>query len=308
MIYLAPLQGFTDYVYRKAYAQVFRGIDEFLIPYVTEKAGDIPAKYMKEVFPENNCDVKVVPQVLAANEDEFLFLVRKLYALGYRSFNLNMGCPYPMVIKRGRGAALLSDPERLERMFEAYFGEFSCPLSVKIRVGLNQPEEFLLLPEVLNRFPMEYVALHPRTAKQLYSGALHLGHVNEFRTKLNAALVLNGDIFTQSDFEERQNRFPDIHRWMLGRGVLMNPFLPDELTGYSPDRVQRMERLSRFHHLVYEGYLEAMDNEGNALNKLKQFWSYFCYAFPESRKVWKKIKKVKSMPVYLQIVNTVLLS
>ena len=90
-IYLAPLQGFTDFVYRKAYSEIFQGIDAFFIPYISVKNNQILKKYEKEIDLENNPQIRVIPQVLANSADEMLFLSEIVKEKGYNEINLNLG-------------------------------------------------------------------------------------------------------------------------------------------------------------------------------------------------------------------------
>ncbi len=298
MIYLAPLQGFTDFAYRKAYAQVFTGVDAYFIPYITMKNDLVLSKYRKEIILSNNPQQRVVPQVLAENSSEMLFMAEHLKDIGYSEINLNMGCPYPMVSNRGKGSGLLPFPEKLETILTSYFEKSSLELSIKLRVGLHSSEEIKQLIPVLNKFPLKEVILHPRIAEQLYSGTIIDDAFQFAQQNIKHKLVFNGDIFTISDFQNRKKQFPNTQSWMLGRGILMNPFLPAEINQIEiPENVRR-EKLRDFHRLMLESYLEIMDNEGNALNKLKQFWIYFSYNFPIQTKAFKQIKKSNSMHKY----------
>jgi len=298
MIYLAPLQGFTDFVYRKAYAQVFTGVDAYFIPYISMKNDLVLSKYRKEIILSNNPQQRVVPQVLAENSSEMLFMTDHLMDIGYSEINLNMGCPYPMVSNRGKGSGLLPFPEKLETILTSYFEKSSLELSVKLRVGLHSSEEIKQLIPVLNKFPLKEVILHPRIAKQLYSGTIMDDAFQFAQQNLKHKLVFNGDINTVSDFQNRNKQFPDIQTWMIGRGILMNPFLSAEINQIEIPVNVRREKLRDFHRLMLESYLGIMDNEGNALNKLKQFWIYFSYNFPIQTKAFKQIKKSNSMHKY----------
>lgn len=70
------------------------------------------------------------------------------------------------------------------------------------------------------------------------------------------------------------------------------------------EKDKKIERLKDFQESVFEGYLASMDNDGNVLNKMKQFWSYFCYNFSEPKKAFKSIKKTKSLTEYREKVRT----
>lgn len=295
MIYLAPIQGFTDYIFRNAYAEVFEGIDKYFIPYITVNHSDILHKHEREILPENNRQEKVVPQILAKDEAEFEFLLSILKSYGYTEANLNMGCPYPMVTNRGRGAALLEKPDVVRKMLELAFSNFNLKVSVKLRAGMTEPDQIQQIIPVLNDFPINEVILHPRIAKQLYKGSVFDMAFRVTAEQLEHQLVYNGDIFTVDDFQQRSTQFLQVSDWMLGRGVLMNLFLPAEVKGKQYAEEEKRFMLLQFHQLISESHLQIADNPGNALNKLKQFWIYFSYHFVNQAKVFKKIKKIRSI-------------
>lgn len=295
MIYLAPIQGFTDYIYRKAYSETFTGIDKFFIPYITLKNKEVLNKYKKEVLPENNPQEKVIPQVLAKDSKELLHLAKFLKVLGYHEINLNLGCPYPMVTNRTKGAGLLPHYNEIRIILSDFFEKEELKLSIKLRAGLDSPDELENVIPVLNEFPLTEVILHPRIAKQLYSGNIYTSAFQFAIDNLKHKLVYNGDIFSLSDYTENKEVFPKIDDWMLGRGILMDPLLPLEITEESFSADERITKLKEFHQLVYDEYLLKMDNTGNVLNKMKQFWSYFSYSFPNQKKTFKTIKKTKNL-------------
>ncbi len=302
-IYLAPIQGFTDFIYRKAYAAVFSHIDAFFIPYISVKNNTILSKHKRETALNNNSQKRVIPQVLAKNTDEFLFLSSYLKTTGYNEINLNLGCPYPMVTKRGKGAGLLNNTYEIEKMLDSFFAQTDLKLSVKLRAGLISPDEIKTVVPLLNRYPLTEVILHPRIAGQLYKGAVNEWAFRFAVENLKNKPVYNGDIFSVEAFEKRKLLFPETEKWMLGRGVLMNPFLPAEIKNRSFTDEERATKLKEFHRLMYEGYTETMDNPGNVINKMTQFWSYFSYSFPNQKKIFKAVKKAKSEESYNEAVR-----
>jgi tRNA-dihydrouridine synthase len=304
-IYLAPLQGFTDYVYRRAYYEIFNEIETWFIPYISVKNGAVLKKYEKEIIPQNNTQTNVVPQILVKHPDEVVYLTKILKDFGYTQINLNLGCPYPMVTNRGMGSGLLPFPNKIESILDAFFSRFDLSLSVKLRAGLDASEEIEKIIPVLNRFPLNEVILHPRIARQLYEGEV-LTTVFEFtQQNVKHPLVYNGNIFTRDDFRTRKQQFSQTSTWMLGRGVLMNPFLPAEIKGIQYSEKEKKQKLNDFHQRIYETYSAAMDNEGNVLNKMKQFWIYFSFAFPNQRKILKQVKKTRSVKLYLEGVHRI---
>nr|WP_321354293.1 tRNA-dihydrouridine synthase family protein [uncultured Draconibacterium sp.] len=305
MIYLAPLQGFTDYVYRASYAEVFNTVDTYFIPYISLKNNEIPNKYICEILPENNTQSRVVPQILAKDAAEFELLENVLTDNGYSEFNLNLGCPYPMVTNRGKGSGLLPFPEEIYMILDHFYSHSKGTLSVKLRAGLKSADELNKVVEVLNQFSLKEVILHARVASQLYSGEIDENAFSYATQNLKHKLAYNGDIFSEQDFLDKQKKFPGIDTWMLGRGILMNPLLPHEIKGISVSEEERADLLYTFHQTMLEHYLEIMDNEGNALNKMKQFWIYFAHCFPNPQKVFKHVKKVKALNKYNPTVKSI---
>ena len=303
-LYLAPLQGFTDFVYRKIYAQNFPWIDKYFIPYISVKNHEIIKKYEREVLPANNPQTNAIPQVLAANAEEILFLAQYLAGFGYTEINLNLGCPYPMVTHRGMGAGLLVSPNKIEQILEAFFANTNLRLSVKMRAGFLSPAEIENVVPVLNRFPLTEVILHPRVAKQLYTGEIHEQACQFAASNLSHRLVYNGDIVSVENLGKLQQKFQAATHFMLGRGILMNPFLPAEIKGIVLTATEKQEKLFAFHRKMLEEYLLVMDNRGNALNKMKQFWSWFSFSFENQKKLNKQIQKSKGLAEYQKITNT----
>lgn len=301
--YLAPMQGFTDYVYRKVFAQVFGAIDAYFIPYISVKNGEVLKKHKTELLPENNLQERVVPQVLVSSAEEIIFLARFLEELGYREVNLNLGCPYPMATNKGMGAGLLPFPEKISEILTAFYAESHLKLSVKMRSGFNSFSEIEKVIPVLNGFPLSEVILHPRVAKQMYEDTTDERSVDFALKNLQHRLVYNGDIHSKNNYDQFTLKFPEIHYFMLGRGVLMNPFLAETIKNGEPDEKSKWNKLQLFHNLMLEEYLAVMDNPGNALNKMKQFWIWFCHSFKDQKKCLKRIEKSKTMNDFKQAVR-----
>ncbi len=297
-LYLAPLQGFTDVVYRKAYNEIFSGIDAYFIPYVTIKNKKLLKKYEREILLANNTQTRVVPQVLAKDAEELLVLSDIIKNNGYSEINLNMGCPYPMVTNRGQGAGLLPHPEKLKTMLDAFFKQSNLSLSVKMRIGLTSINEIEDIVCVLNDFPVSEIIIHPRIAQQLYAGTIALKTFHFVSLNMKHKLIFNGDIISISTFERIKNLFPEIDTFMIGRGILQNPFLPGEIKNIHFSETEKNKKLYEFHQLILKYYYDWMDNDGNVLNKMKQFWIYFGMSFNDREKLLKRIKKIRSLTNY----------
>ncbi len=297
MIYLAPLQGFTDYTYRKVFSEYFGGVDAYFIPYISVKNAALLPKHIKEIIPENNPQKNVIPQVLFSNDNELQLLLTVIQSNGYKSVNLNLGCPYPMVTNRGKGSALLTDPEKLKNILHNSLKN-KLEISVKLRSGLTNETDILKIITVLNEFNLKEIIYHPRVASQLYRGEINSDLFQLVSEKSIHPVVYNGDILTLEDFVSRNQTFKNTSSWMIGRGILQNPYLPNEISGIYTSPDEKLIQLKNFHDELFENYSNQLSGGGHVLNRMRQFWIYFSYSFQNQHKTFKKIKKAKSIESY----------
>lgn len=299
-IYQAPLQGSTDFDFRRVLAESFGGIDKYFIPYLSfGKGREIKKSQLREVFPENNGVLPVVPQVLFSNEAEMFDLVNILIDYGYQEINLNLGCPYPMATNKGRGAAWLEKPEALNEILQQLYAKgFPAKFSVKMRAGMKNDQEAKAIFDVLNRFPLEELIFHPRTASQMYDGKANPQLFAEAILQAKHPMVYNGDILSVADLQELQTILPEQNSWMIGRGLLTNPALAAQLNGevFEPKALRKQMR--DFHDQLLEAYSARLQGDGHIVMKMSQFWAYFSESFENPHKAMKLVKKSSSLLKY----------
>lgn len=304
----SPLQGFTDFRFRNAFHKYFGGIDTFYAPYIRlDGKLKIKGSYQRDLDPENNIDMPVIPQVMTNDADEFLFVVNYIQELGYKELNWNLGCPYPMVTKRGMGSGLICDPGKIDHILERVHAETDVVVSMKMRMGYEHAEEILDVFPILDKYPLRNIAIHARIGKQLYKGGVNLDAFQRCIESTRHKLYYNGDITTVASFKAMQERFPSIDHFMMGRGLIADPFLPSMIknntTEYPEDR---FERFRLFHDTIYQQYDAALSGPTPIKMKMQGFWEYFAQAFDNPQKTFKKIKKANNPRAYQQAVDSIL--
>ena len=229
-IYLAPIQGITDRIYRNLFSVYFRGVDAAFAPFIS------PSKKMKpdnpqirELEPDLNTGVPVIPQIMTSSPEDFTALANDLFEMGYGTVNWNLGCPFRMVVKKGRGAGMLCHPDRIESFLEKTIPVLKPKLSLKLRTGLKCSDEALRLIPIFNRFDLDDLIIHPRTAAQMYGGDVDLEMFERCLNLSKHRVVYNGDIYSMEDFNTLASRFQQVKTWMIGRGLIGNPFLAEEI-------------------------------------------------------------------------------
>lgn len=305
----SPLQGFTDFRFRNAFNTYFGGIDTFYAPYIKLNGKlDIKKAYERDILPENNKNIEVIPQIMTNDADEFLFVANYVKQFAYNELNWNLGCPYPMVTKRGMGSGLINDAEKINLILDKVHSESDIVVSMKMRLGYENSHEILNVLPVLNKYPLKNIAIHARLGKQLYKGGVDLDSFQNCIDNTNHKLYYNGDITSVSKFKEMQQLFPTIDHWMIGRGLIADPFLPSMIKNNSEEYPKnKIELFTQFHETIYNEYGSALSGQSHLLQKMTHFWEYFSIIFINPHKTFKKIKKAKSIKAYDLAVKSILL-
>ena len=301
--YMAPLESVTTWIYRQAHAKIYGRLDKYFIPFLEpHEKRDFKTRELQEILPEHNKNIYAVPQILTNRSEGFIKLAKALKDWGYEEVNLNLGCPSKTVVTKGKGSGFLAKPEELERflteIFDALSGEVK--ISVKTRIGKEDPEEFPALLELFNKYPMEELIIHPRVQKDGYGNVPRL-ELYELAEKQSVnPLCYNGDLYTREQIRNFAERFPGTERLMFGRGFLRDPGL---LYNEGKDSKDIFEKFWAFHDLVYEGYQERNMGDRNVLFKMKELWSYQVYQFSEPERLFKTFKKVQDCNEYEQMIR-----
>ena len=291
-IYCAPLQGFTDFVWRNAHAEVFGNVDIYYTPFMRMVNHSIPNRYIADVNPENNV-ARIRPQILATNPEDATLMVKQLRDMGYTEIDINLGCPHPPIAGKKKGSGMLAHPAMCEKLFVALSKIEDVRYSIKMRLGydsFHQWQDILPLMDIIS--PMEIV-VHPRMGKQMYRGEVNTDEFSMLYEACHYPIIYNGDITSTSQIELLQHRYPQLSGVMVGRALLAKPYLFCNFVDGAD--------LERFHGILYSQYQKhLLGGEHQILTKMKSLWEYF---LPDAdKKLRKAIKKCNSIARYEQIV------
>ena len=296
----SPLQGFTDFRFRNAFHKHFGGIDTFYSPYI-KLNGKLVVKgsYERDILPENNTTLEVIPQIITNDAEEFLFVAKYVQQFGYKELNWNLGCPYPMVAKCGMGSGLIKNTDQIEHILKRVHNETDIIVSMKMRMGYENATEILDVLPILEQYPIKNIAIHARIGKQLYKGGVDLDSFQKCLDTSKQKIYYNGDITSVTKFNELQERFPSIEHWMIGRGLIADPFLPSMIKNNTTEYPKnRLEIFEAFHDEIYQEYDAYLSGPTPIRMKMLGFWEYFSESFSNPQKTFKKIKKAGNSKNY----------
>lgn len=286
---MAPMHALTGYAFRNAFDKSFpQSIDKAVTPFISLTHGSLGYSRRKyfDVLKENNLsNIEIIPQVLGNDSKGIIELSNTLVSLGYKELNWNLGCPFERVMRKDRGAALLKDTKRIERIISEVINKIQISFSIKVRLGFETTDDIYRLIPIINSYPINNVIIHPRLGVDKYESKVDLDCFEDVAKQINKRIIYNGDIFSKEDFKKLKLRFPQINEWMIGRGLLFNPLLPSEIK--SIEYPNKKERILAFHNELIKG--------AKSVNKIKEYWKYFAVGLKWNKEKIELLLKTETL-------------
>ena len=299
----APMEGITGFLFRQLHCRYFPGVDRYYMPFLspTQDHAFTPRE-LREILPENNQGLEVIPQLLTKSPKDFLWAAGELSAMGYRTVNLNLGCPSGTVVAKGKGAGMLRSPEELDAFLDAVFSRAPCAVSIKTRLGLSAPEEFGPILEVYNRYPLAELIVHSRVQQDFYRHPVRTEAFGPILAASRNPVCYNGGLVTIQDCRDLALRFPDLAGIMIGQGLLANPALVRQVRGGAG---ADLDTLRVFHEELFAGYSQLFQSPYNAMMRMKELWPYLIRLFRDSGAYAKRIRKARDAVSFVQAADAV---
>ena len=309
---LAPMEGVTTYVFRNAYAKCYGEIDKYYTPFLSLFPNkEFDTKELREIAPEHNEGLYLVPQVLTNSGRDFRKAAKTLKSMGYDEVNVNLGCPSGTVTAKHKGAGMLKDKEQLRIFLEEIFADSPVAISIKTRIGVETEEEWEELLEVYSQYPLKELIVHTRVKEDYYKKPARPEMFTSAHKQFGNRACYNGDINNVRDYEQvcRIAGEP-VTNVMVGRGLVMRPWMAGEIKGFreekrSLDTREELERVKEFHDMIYAEYKVIQSGETNVLYRMKELWGYLINGFLEHEKEGKQIRKCKTLSEYEGIVGRI---
>ncbi len=297
-IFAAPLQGFTERPWRQAHASVAGGIDRYFAPFSRVERGEVRRRDIRDVAD----DPGVTAQAIFRDVDELRVIVDALRASGVSKIDLNMGCPFPPQVRKGRGAAMVERPDQLRRVAELLIEYPDVEFSAKMRLGTEDACGWRKSADVISGMPLKFIAVHPRVARQQYSGDLHLDEFGRLLEGIGRPVVFNGDIVTPDDIDRVVELFPPIFGVMIGRGLLARPLIAREWrNGREAAESEQLQAVLSIHGSIFAHYSSTLCGDSQILQKVKPFWDYPGSRLPH--RIAKAIRKSASLGAYKEAIE-----
>ena len=300
--YAAPMEGLTARAWRTVHHKYFPGADKYYTPFLSVTADyTFRERELRELLPLEH-GYTLVPQLLSKNAEDTLRGAEELFAMGFEEVNLNIGCPSGTVVAKGKGSGMLRDVEALDAYLAAVYEKAPGKISVKTRLGIENPAEFERLLAVYEKYPISELTVHARTRKEMYKGAVHRDMYALAEQSGCLPLCYNGDLFTPGDVNAFAAAHPATEAVMLGRGLIGDPALIRRCDGGA---AATREELRAYHDELLVTYHQGMRSLWNAMLHMKEHWVGLMGLFADDGKYRKRIARAKNAADYLSAVEAV---
>ncbi len=297
--YFAPMEGLTDSIYRRVHHKYFPGVDRYYMPFISPTIHrSLTHKEDRELPLADSERFTAVPQVLTKVPEDFLWAARVCADRGYSEVNLNVGCPSGTVVSKGKGSGMLRDTQELDRFLDAVFSASALPISVKTRLGLENPEDFAELLKVFNRYPITELTVHPRVRKDFYKEPVREEWFQYAYENCKIPLCYNGNIITKSEADHISVTYPGVNAVMIGRALIGDPGM------LCPEGTTR-EKLKQFHDELVTEYIRVFGSQRNAMFRMKENWSLLHKRFDNTDKLWKRLRKTTDYAEFMSITTEI---
>jgi len=300
-IYFAPVQGYTEDAYRRIHNRLVGGVDAYYTPFIRLEHGGLRSKDLRDIRPEFNEGVNIIPQIIASDGEEFKAVLDVVRSFGYERIDINMGCPFTLQTRHGRGAGIFAFPDKVRDICDIVRTTPEVKFSVKMRLGVESFDEWREILPILNDAPLHSLAVHPRVAVQQYKGEVDMERFAEIVEQSTNPVIYNGSLLSLEDIKRIETQFPGLEGIMIGRGLLGRPTLAKEYAEGAEWSEQKRLAIVRSIHSELLGHLQGIiPNEDQLLNKVRTYWEYM---EPElGKKPYKKIMKAGNLKNYLKAV------
>jgi tRNA-dihydrouridine synthase B len=301
---LAPMAGVTDRDFRLLIRRI-GGVGVVTMEFISSRALVGGHRGALELMHFSEEERPLAIQIYGSDVDTMAEAAEMVEELGADICDINMGCPANKVLKGCAGAALMGDLKLAERMVATVKKRLSIPLTVKFRLGLDDARRnYIELGKACEAQGAAAVAMHGRTAKQMFSGTADWSAIARLKEALEIPVIGNGDVREPED-AVRMMAETGCDGVMVARAATKNPWLFRQTQALMSGGEIPQPTIADRRDLILEHFrMVAEREEGTfALHKLRKFTGWYTHGLPHGRKLRQQINSLPDVPAFLAAVE-----
>jgi nifR3 family TIM-barrel protein len=301
---LAPMAGITDRQFRLMLRRV-GGIGLVTMEFVSSEAivrGNARTRQML-LYSDEERPISV--QIYGSDPDRMAEAARVVESIGAEICDINMGCPANKILKGCAGCALMGDLDLARRIITTVRKAISIPLTVKFRSGIrNGNLNYLELGRICENEGVQAVALHPRTAKEMFRGRSDWSHIRRLKEALSIPVVGNGDVNVPGD-AVRMLEETGCDGVMVGRASMKNPWIYRQTRDLLAGREPTLPSLDERRELIVDHFrlLTEQEEPKHALHKLRTFTGWYTHGLPGGKQLRARINSLHTADAFLEAIE-----
>ena len=306
-LWLAPMAGVTDRDFRLIVRRI-GGVGVVSMEFISSKAIVNGNQRTRELMYFSAEERPLAIQIYGSDAATMREAALVVEELGADVCDINMGCPANKVLKGCAGAALMGDLKLAETIVRTVRDAISIPLTVKFRLGLDDcRRNYLELGRICEANGVAAVAMHARTARQMFTGEADWSHLARLKETLAIPVIGNGDVREAED-ALRMLAATGCDGVMVGRGATRNPWIFQQIASRLEGSPLREATLADRRDLILDHFRMVAEREHSqfALHKLRKFTGWYTHGLPNGRKLRQAINQIPDVPAFLETVEAFL--
>ena len=299
---LAPMQGVTDLPFLRLMA-AYGGADLYFTEYFRVYATSRLDKHILKSITENPTGRPVIPQMIGNDIPALVRTARELQQYPVLAVDLNLGCPAPVVYRKGAGGGLLRNPARVDAILGALRDVVKIPFTVKTRIGFDSAEVFSDLLPIFAKHALDLLTVHARTVKEMYRSNVHYEFIARAVAGLPCPVLANGNVYSAQKAAEVL-RTTGARGLMIGRGAIRNPWLFRQIREHQrgePVFVPRGRDVLAYVRALYEAVCSPAARESAQVQKMKKYLNYLGVGVEPTGQFLHQVRRVTTTAVLFRV-------
>jgi tRNA-dihydrouridine synthase B len=306
---LAPMAGITDTHFRTIIRKV-GGVGLVSMEFISSESLTRGVERTLNMIAFEQEERPLAIQIYGSNAERMAAAADIVEEVGADVCDINMGCPANKILRGCAGAALMGDLKLAASIVASVRKRLTVPLTVKFRAGLDEARtNFLELGRICEAEGAAAITIHPRTAKQFYSGRADWARIRRLKESVGIPVIGNGDVKTPHEAAAMLSE-TGCDGVMIGRGSLENPWIfrqtaallrgapADEVAALAPSNLDRRALiLDHFTRLI------GREEEKHALHKIRTFTGWYTHGLPNGRALRQRISALKDAGAFLEAIE-----